>query len=497
VTSTMIAPQSRPTVGTPSAGSTPPQKKNDFATWGPWVAMLAAVVLTAKGEYDLAVLAHFHPWIAALFPVMIDVYVVAAFHRRRWADMFIAMLLMIFCQIAVHLLPVYINPDEGEQTPWGLVVAVACIAPIVVVRVKMLTGHTEAEISAEQSAAQRAEELRAAQAEIGTARGEVAEIRKRLEAETLRAETEIAARAEAETVAAELPEIRQRLEAEIAARGAAERHAGEQLRAAQIAEGQLVEARAAADRAGEARVVAEQQAAAQVAQVTAEATAAVEDLRQQLATATGRACYAETQVADLERQVRGMQSQLDEARAAADRATESRVLAERELTGLQAQRDEQINEIERLRRALARAQERAQGRAETRTGNAAARQPETRPGNPGGQRAEIPGARRAEIERPAGRKVLAAVPVELPENLPVVETVKAETVARVLAARVALPDATQGELNERTGISDRTIRKVLTAVPADRIGELAAVLSANEALALPPAPATAGDGEAA
>ncbi|GIF08875.1 coiled-coil domain-containing protein [Actinoplanes siamensis] len=451
-------------------------KQNLLAAWGPWIAMTAAVVLTAKGEFDLAVLAHFDETIAWMFPVMIDVYVITAFHRRRRKDMIISALLMIFCQIAVHLLPVYIT--EGEQTPWGLVVAVACIAPIVVVRVKMLTGRTAAEIAAGQHAAQREDELRAAQAEIAGLRRQLTDTRAQAETEIGRASAEAQARQVAETRAAEAEaqiaqaetraaaeaetraEIEAAAKAEIgraeAAAAAAERRAIEQAELARIAQGQLAEARETADRAMVARVVAEQGAAGQVERLTTAAEQIQAQLQARIEQASAAADSANEQVTALGERVRTLQAQLTEAREYGERQSTSKVRTEQLLAGLQAERDDALAELEQTRLAAATEIERL-GRQLARAS----------------ERAEIASGRQAEISRGPGRKSLAAVPGALAGNLPVVETVAPETVATVLVAWAETPEATQAELRERTGISDRTIRKVLKAIPAEIAGEVA------------------------
>lgn len=441
-------------------------KKFANVAWGPWIAMAAAVILTAKGEFDLAVDAHFSPWIAWMFPVMIDVYVITAFHRRRWKDMVIGMLLMIFCQVAVHLLPVYIDTEAGEEVPWALVVAVACIAPIVVVRVKILTGRTGKEIAAAEEAAQRAEELRAARAETAAARAAQAEAEKAARAETARAEAETAARVEAETRAAEAEaraqaeaetraEIEAATEAEIAAHAQAaaevreaakdaEQRAAAAIEAARLAEGRLAEARDTADRATAARVIAERTATEQIQMLTDAAEQAERDYQDALAAARVDARAAQDRAAELDEMLRAVRAQLEEAQRFAERQAAARAFAEQEAEAIKAARDAMVNELERTRRALARAQE----KAETGSG----RQPE--------------------ILRPAGRKSLASVPAELPANLPEVDKVRPETVAIVLTARAENPDATQAALAEITGISDRTIRKVLNAVPAEIVGRV-------------------------
>ena len=464
-------------------------KQNYLATWGPWVAMTAAVVLTAKGEFDLAVLAHFTPKIAWMFPVMVDVYVITTFHRRRWKDMIISALLMIFCQIAVHLLPVYIT--AGEQTPWGLVVAVACIAPIVVVRVKMLTGHTTAEIAAEQQAAQRQDELRAARAETAGLRTRLAETRAQAETQTGRAEAEIVGRAEAETRAAEAEtrigqaetraaaeaetraEIEAAAKAEIgrfeAATAAADRRAGEQAQLARLAEGQLAEARETADRAMVARVNAEHAAAARVERLTTAAEQIQAQLRSRTEQATAAADSANKQVTQLSEQVRTLQAQLTEAREYGERQSTTRIRTEQLLAGLETERDaavdelEQIrlaaaNEIESLRRRLARANERAE--------TAVVRQAEISRG-PDRKSVALVAVGQREISPVPDRKSVAVVPAAVLELLPVVESVAPETVAVVLLAWAENPDATQAELYEITGVSVRTIRKVQRVATAE------------------------------
>jgi hypothetical protein len=423
--------------------------------WGPWIAMAAAVILTAKGEYDLAVAAHFSPYIAWMYPVMIDVYVVTAFHRRRWKDMVIGMLLMIFCQIAVHLLPVFIDHEAGEETPWGLVVAVACIAPIVVVRVKILTGATAKEIAAKEEATRRAEDIRAARAETAAARAALAEAERtvrtetaaRAAAETRAAEAETLARTEAETRANAEAETEAHVRAVAEAREAvrvAEARAAEAVEAARLAEGRLAEARDAADRAATARVMAEQTADAQIRLLTDAAEQAERGHQDALAEARVDARTAQEKAAEMDEKVRALRAQLDEVQRFAERQTTERIVAEQESKEVKETRDGLLNEVERLRRALARAQEKAE------TG--AGRQPE--------------------ILRPAARKSLAPVPAQLPAGLPEVEKVRPETVAIVLTARAENPDATQLELSEIVGISDRTIRKVLNAVPAEIVGQL-------------------------
>ncbi|MER6757604.1 hypothetical protein ABT235_25860 [Micromonospora echinofusca] len=449
------------------------EKLRDASTVGPWIAMAAAVILTAKGEFDLAVLAHFSKWIAWMFPVMLDVYVITAFHRRRWKDMVVGMLLMIFCQVAVHLLPVFIT--EGEETPWGLVVAVACIAPIVVVRVKILTGRTGKEIAAAEEAARRAEELRTAQAETAAARRAQAEAEAKARAETARAEAETAARAEAETRAADAEtrarseaetraEMQAASEAEIAeheraaaeAREAvrvAEQRAAAAIEAARVAEGRLAEARDTADRAATARALTEQATTEQVRVLTEAAEQAERDFQQALAEARYTGQAAQDRAAELDETVRELRAQLDQAHRFAESQAVARARAEQESQAITEAREGLVNELERTRRALARAQEKAE------TGS----------------------ARQPEIGRSVSRKTLASVPAQLPANLPEVDKVRPETVALILAARAENRNATQTALKEITGISERTISRVLNAVPAEIVDQVLELTSGRVA----------------
>jgi hypothetical protein len=356
-------------------------------------------------------------------------------------------------------------------------------------------GAAEAARKAAADTARWARQVREARAETEKVRGELAEMQTRAEAAAARAEAETAAREKAETRAAEAEtaaaaaaesraETERRARAEIARHESAvvaaterareaEQHAGVQAQAARLAEGRLAEARESADRAAAARVAAEQRAGEHIRQVSAAAEQAEYQLRQQLAAATGQATAAERRAAELAEQVRTVQAQRDEARAVAEQQSTGRVLAEqalsaaqRDLQAAQAEQDrarEQwtaelartreaaVNEIERLKRQLARATEKA----------------------------EIAAAPRPEISRAPTRKQALVPAGGLVENLPVsVETVAAETVAVVLFAWSLDPAASQARLSELTGISDRTIRKVLRAIPADDADEIAAQVRA-------------------
>lgn len=110
-----------------------------------WVALAAAALLTAHGEFELMTAVGVTPWLAWLAPIGLDVYAYCAFAAGRPTDVRAALLLMISCQALAHLLVVGIIPAH-----WSLVIAVSAVAPIVCWRVHHLAEHnTPAIVSAE------------------------------------------------------------------------------------------------------------------------------------------------------------------------------------------------------------------------------------------------------------------------------------------------------------------------------------------------------------
>lgn len=186
---------------------------------GRWISLAAAVALTAKGEYDLAVLCHYPRELAALYPVMLDVYVVVAFSRHRHGDVLAGLALMLGCQVAAHLLPALAESPERVTAPWGLVMAVACVPPIVLLRTHALGSRSRAEAEAEAAAEAEAEaaKRKAAEAERAEAEAEIARLRQQLAA------AQAAARAACEEAAqAAEAKAEAEAEAEISARAEAE-----------------------------------------------------------------------------------------------------------------------------------------------------------------------------------------------------------------------------------------------------------------------------------
>ena len=323
----------------------------------------------------------------------------------------------------------------------------------------IVAAETEAAARAEAEA--RAEALRAARSEVAAARRAEAEAEARAKAEADRAEAEAEARAEAEAEGKAEAEARALAEADrlnAAVRAAKTAHqkavddataaylalqdrVAEETAAARLAEGQLLEAQHAADRAATVRVLAEQAAQAEVQQLTTAAELAREAHEQELMQARVATQRAEDRSAELAEALRVAEAQLAEAHRLADRMAAAAASAEQEARArTQAHEAVQV-ELDRVRRSLARLQE---------------------------QRSQEPeiarlGARPANRNRKSIDSAAAPLPVDLPE----VDGVKPEKVAVVLAARQANPGAKQAELAALTGITDRTIRKVLNGVPPE------------------------------
>lgn len=102
-----------------------------------WVALLAALGVSASGEYQLAHACGFGQFVAAGVPAALDVYAIRAVRAGR--DVFTAVLAMIAANAAAHLSAVHLLPVS-----WPLIVAVSALAPLVLWRVHRL-GHEPAE----------------------------------------------------------------------------------------------------------------------------------------------------------------------------------------------------------------------------------------------------------------------------------------------------------------------------------------------------------------
>ncbi|MGA3524139.1 hypothetical protein [Melissospora conviva] len=281
--------------------------KNTAARLGIAAVLAFAVILTFTGEYELARKSNYGQYLAIFFPLVLDVYSIVAFHLGRAKDVIIGLLLMIGCQITVHLLPVFIDYDKGEQTPWGVIVAVVCIPPILLWRTHNMGRKTSREEETEAALAAKAEEIRklrsaAVEADRKIRQAEAEAARQAEEAEAAR-QAEAEARAAAEAEAAALAEARK---AEEAARAEAE-----------------VEAEAANARAEEAKTAARQ---------------------------------ARAEAAEQSEIAQHLSGQLNELRTMADRAAAKHALAEQHLNAREQELHDQAEELDRLRDTVERQQ---------------------------------------------------------------------------------------------------------------------------------------------
>lgn len=107
-----------------------------------WAALVAALVVTASAEYELARAAGFGTYVAAGVPAALDIYAVRALRARR--DVAAVVLAMVAVNAASHLVAAGLLPVSVP-----LVVAVSAIAPLVLWRVHRLAEYV-AQAPAEQ-----------------------------------------------------------------------------------------------------------------------------------------------------------------------------------------------------------------------------------------------------------------------------------------------------------------------------------------------------------
>lgn len=102
-----------------------------------WLALAAALTVTASAEYALARACGFGPWVAAGVPAALDIYAVRALRVHR--DVLAVVVAMIAVNAASHLVSAQLLPVS-----WPLVVAVSAIAPLVLWRVHALRAQLSA-----------------------------------------------------------------------------------------------------------------------------------------------------------------------------------------------------------------------------------------------------------------------------------------------------------------------------------------------------------------
>lgn len=111
------------------------ERRNLIDVGAPWVAVAAAVCLTATGEYQLARLAGWSSIIAAMLPVTIDIYVVTAIRQHR--DVAPALAMMMVANALYHLAERNLFGTDGRpgHLAWWLIVGCTAVAPLVIWRI--------------------------------------------------------------------------------------------------------------------------------------------------------------------------------------------------------------------------------------------------------------------------------------------------------------------------------------------------------------------------
>lgn len=102
-------------------------------TWLTRLSLAAGVAFTAHAEYDLARTLGADPWIAAMLPVAVDAYVVAALRWFRGFDITLSLSLMGAAQVAAHLLDAKVMTVNIP-----MVVIVSLLVPVAIWRTHAL-----------------------------------------------------------------------------------------------------------------------------------------------------------------------------------------------------------------------------------------------------------------------------------------------------------------------------------------------------------------------
>lgn len=127
-------------------------KNQTLRRWLTFASLLAGVAFTATAEYRLAVDLGANPVIAAMLPVTIDCYVIAALQWTRAFDVALSLSLMGAAQIAAHAL------DAGVlEVDLRMVVVVSLLVPVAIWRTHLLARSGEREQAPPEPAEPRPE----------------------------------------------------------------------------------------------------------------------------------------------------------------------------------------------------------------------------------------------------------------------------------------------------------------------------------------------------
>lgn len=106
--------------------------------WLTRVSLAAGVVFTATAEYDLARQLGANQVVAAMLPVAVDAYVIAALRWFRALDIALSLALMGAAQVAAHLIDAKVMTMNG----W-LVVVVSLLVPVAIWRTHALARNAD------------------------------------------------------------------------------------------------------------------------------------------------------------------------------------------------------------------------------------------------------------------------------------------------------------------------------------------------------------------
>jgi hypothetical protein len=112
-------------------------------TWLTRLSLGAGIAFTASAEYQLAVTLGAGVLVAAMLPLAIDAYVVAALRWFRAFDIFLSLALMGAAQVAAHLLDAKV-----VQVDIALVTVVSLLVPIAIWRTHALARAKPTEVPA-------------------------------------------------------------------------------------------------------------------------------------------------------------------------------------------------------------------------------------------------------------------------------------------------------------------------------------------------------------
>lgn len=112
--------------------------RDQARVWLTRVSLVAGIAFTASAEYQLARTLGAGPVVAAMLPVAIDAYVVAALRWFRAFDIFLSLALMGAAQVAAHLLDAKV-----VQVDIALVTVVSLLVPIAIWRTHALARDKE------------------------------------------------------------------------------------------------------------------------------------------------------------------------------------------------------------------------------------------------------------------------------------------------------------------------------------------------------------------